>query len=170
MSLKTVEPKIVVGFMGYLSASKGFDVFIKMAKTFNSRDMEFIAAGNEATDYKSSKLIQKANENKIGLLGFVPLIEFLARTDVVVMPVKWNEPFGRVAIEAALCGKLVLVNPCGGLKELAEIVPNIHILDTSSFLDDVKNKYPIKQDSKSWRKKFSVEKIVNDYCAVYFIV
>lgn len=164
---KIIEYKIVVGFMGHLSVSKGFDSFIEMARKFDSPAIKFIAAGNRATDSKSLDLYKNAIDSKIDLLGFVSPSHFLSKVDVVVMPVKWNEPFGRVAVEAALAGKLVFINPRGGLKELSEIVPNIQILDENTFLDDIKNGYPVKKSFIPWHSNFSVRKVVSAYCSVY---
>lgn len=43
--------------------------------------------------------------------------EFCDRADIVLVPSLWNEPFGRVAIEALLANKIPFVADIGGLPE-----------------------------------------------------
>ena len=43
----------------------------------------------------------------------------MASATLVVMPSRWEEPFGLVAVEAALRGKAVLATAVGGLREAA---------------------------------------------------
>ena len=44
-------------------------------------------------------------------------VEFRERADIVLVPSLWNEPFGRVAIEALAAGKIPFVADVGGLPE-----------------------------------------------------
>ncbi len=40
------------------------------------------------------------------------------KADIAVVPSKWQEPFGKVAIEAMACGKPVIASKVGGLQEI----------------------------------------------------
>jgi glycosyltransferase involved in cell wall biosynthesis len=53
----------------------------------------------------------------IGKVDFAKFYDIYQRTDVVVVPSLWLEPFGRVVIEALCAGRPVVVNPIGGLRE-----------------------------------------------------
>ena len=49
--------------------------------------------------------------------GFMP--GYYRRADVTVVPSRWQEPFGRVALEALWYGCPLVVTRCGGLPEIA---------------------------------------------------
>lgn len=44
-------------------------------------------------------------------------VEFRERADIVLVPSQWDEPFGRVAVEALAVGKIPFVADIGGLPE-----------------------------------------------------
>jgi glycogen synthase len=50
-------------------------------------------------------------------LGFIKVEDFMASIDVVVLPNKWNEPFGRAVAESANAGKVVYTTLTGGVAE-----------------------------------------------------
>lgn len=57
------------------------------------------------------------------------LEEFINAIDLVVLPIKWNEPFGRTVVECALANKVVITTKSGALPELSKIMDNIIISD-----------------------------------------
>ncbi|UFT95769.1 glycosyltransferase family 4 protein [Pectobacterium carotovorum] len=128
-----------IGFIGRLTKEKGFDVFCNMAKSLKDNDKyEFIAAGDFMGE--SSEIYINAKENGVELLGYIPPAVFLEMTDIVILPIKWNEPFGRVVVECVLSGKIVISTPVGGITELSRILPNIYLTDKiekefTNFLD-----------------------------------
>ncbi|KGT96123.1 glycosyltransferase, partial [Dickeya fangzhongdai] len=65
------------------------------------------------------------------------LEDFMRRVDVVVLPVKWHEPFGRVVVESIFHGKVVLTNRMGGVGELAALLPNIYFMEETSVDEEV---------------------------------
>lgn len=112
---------INIGFVGRLTIEKGFDVFIDYANK-NKNKFNFIAAGKFTNDHNNS-LANQANAADISLRGFVPIDEFLNSVDILLLPIKWNEPFGRVVAEAALSKTPVFTSMNGGVKEIANIFP-----------------------------------------------
>lgn len=156
----TYEKTKVIGFIGRLSEDKGFDNFCSIAKNNKSEDLKFIAAGKFSNDKDSEILKAQANDANIELLGFVDLQEFINKVDAVVLPIKWNEPFGRVVVECALAGVAVYTNKMGGVTELFNFFNNI--LEVDKVFDDVD--YTI---DSSLNLNFSVEEHVNLYNEVY---
>jgi glycosyltransferase involved in cell wall biosynthesis len=47
-------------------------------------------------------------------------VELLQRGRAFVCPIRWEEPFGLVMIEALACGMPVLATPCGAATEIVE--------------------------------------------------
>jgi UDP-glucose:(glucosyl)LPS alpha-1,2-glucosyltransferase len=54
-----------------------------------------------------------------GYLDHPLVLEAMTRAAIVVVPSRWNEPFGLTALEALACGAPLIVSPRGGLPEIA---------------------------------------------------
>lgn len=122
-----VSSQIRIGFIGRLTADKGFSEFCTIAeKMSNYTDVEFCAAGRLANTPEGEGLRDLANRSKVKLLGFVPVDKYLADIDILLLPTKWNEPFGRVVAEGASAGKHVFTTFMGGIKEVASFYDNVH--------------------------------------------
>jgi glycogen synthase len=120
------DGKRVIGYIGRLTEEKGFDVFCRLAEIHRAEpDLKFVAAGEATGSKQSLDLKLKAMENGVDLLGYVDISAFLSDVSAVVLPVKWNEPFGRVVVECALAGKPVYTNKMGGVTELFSRFPNL---------------------------------------------
>jgi UDP-glucose:(glucosyl)LPS alpha-1,2-glucosyltransferase len=78
------------------------------------------ATGRE-TDYVRQIRVQAAAAG-VAMLGYRdhPLVlEAMTRAAIVIVPSRWNEPFGLTALEAIACGAPLIVSPRGGLTEVA---------------------------------------------------
>lgn len=129
-----------VGFIGRLSYDKGFDEFCNIAKNYQYK-FNFVAAGNFSNNDEAKKLKLLAQDANVQLLGFIQLEQFINMVDSVILPIKWNEPFGRVIVECASAGLNVFTNKMGGVSELFEIFKNIYDLnelkvDDLDFMND----------------------------------
>ncbi len=70
--------------------------------------------------FKELYSISKKNENRINFVGYVKHsdVKFLNKlSDVVVIPSIWEEPAGRVALEAQVVGTPIIITNSGGLIE-----------------------------------------------------
>ena len=110
--------KIVFGFIGQINTSKGIEVLLE---SFNNllefENWSLVIAGRINDDYKN-KLREICKSDRIKFLGFTNPEKFYNSIDVVIVPSAWNEPFGRVLIEAAIKGKVILGSETGGIPEL----------------------------------------------------
>ncbi|HAT1628554.1 TPA: glycosyltransferase family 4 protein, partial [Klebsiella oxytoca] len=126
-----------IGFIGRLSIEKGFDVFCQLASNYkNVEGISFLAAGNFQNNNEGETLRLMAQESLIKLLGYISLDSFLEQVDVIILPLKWNEPFGRTVVECAMAGKIVITSPMGSMPELRDLLPNVIV--TTSMEDDFK--------------------------------
>lgn len=156
-----------IGFIGRLTIEKGFDVFCRIADK-NKEKYSFIAAGNYVNNYEQAELNQLAKSSGVVVKGYMKLDEFLDQIDAVVLPIKWNEPFGRTVVECVLAGKLVLTNPVGAMKELSLLLPNIIISnDIGSDFDKKISQAKLVPVDSGIIDKFTPEEIANQYLCIY---
>ncbi len=62
---------------------------------------------------------QAANVRMLGYRDHPEVLEAMARAAIVVVPSRWPEPFGLVALEALASGAALICSPRGGLPEVA---------------------------------------------------
>ncbi|MFM4862520.1 glycosyltransferase [Aeromonas media] len=124
-----------VGFIGTLTKNKGFFDFCNIALKFP--EVNFVAAGRFTSDVDENEFKNRFSNKNISLLGHIEFSDFADIVDSVILPVQWNEPFGRTVVECALSGIVVYVSPVGGIKELINKVYNVYPLE--SFSGNKKN-------------------------------
>jgi len=152
------------GFIGRLTVDKGFDVFCQLVDRFklDYPDASFYAAGRFANNDGKDELQVMAEKKGINLLGFVNISQFFELVDVVVLPIKWREPFGRVVLESALANKIVLTSSVGGISELKCYFSEIFFIDELNSLDlSIKSKSINKEDI------FTNNKVTEKYIETY---
>ncbi|HBM3057145.1 TPA: glycosyltransferase family 4 protein [Klebsiella oxytoca] len=158
-----------IGFIGRLSIEKGFDVFCQLASNYkNVEGISFLAAGNFQNNNEGETLRLMAQESLIKLLGYISLDSFLEQVDVIILPLKWNEPFGRTVVECAMAGKIVITSPMGSMPELRDLLPNVIV--TTSMEDDFKEVIEGKialTTTLQYTNMFSPNKIANQYLDIY---
>ena len=93
------------------SKKKGVDTFTYLAERFSN--INFIIVGDPAL--KPAEKLKINNLTRIGWSDNVP--ELIHCADCVLVPSTWEEPFGRISLEALFSGKPVLVSDRGGLPE-----------------------------------------------------
>ncbi|PXW49255.1 glycosyltransferase involved in cell wall biosynthesis [Erwinia sp. AG740] len=152
-----------IGFIGKLAQDKGFDEFCLLARHYRHHpEYAFCAAGHINP---GNPLVADARDSGVTLLGFVSLEAFMQQVDIVVLPVKWHEPFGRVVVESVFYGKIVLTNRMGAVSELSTLLPNIYFMEESS-LESVTNKH-IEPISAEILHAFTPEKIAGEFERAY---
>ncbi|MEG9669124.1 MULTISPECIES: glycosyltransferase family 4 protein [Serratia] len=165
---KAKSPHNRIGFIGRLTKDKGFDEFcyyIRELKTKN-KEVVAVAAGRFNNDSEGVGLKNLAENCSVRLLGFTTLNDFFSVVDIVILPVKWREPFGRVVVESIFAGKIVLTNSVGGIGELINILPNVYALDDDSI--DI-NRISLNPVGNDIIDKFSSNKVAENYLETYRI-
>lgn len=105
-----------IGFAGQLIRGKGADTFLRILPRLQSPFTAVLAGdGNErdvlekqaATEFPAAEFV-----------GFLPDLDAFYRScDLLVLPFRWQEPFGLVGIEAAARGIPVVAFRIGGVPE-----------------------------------------------------
>lgn len=117
------QKRKTISFVGRVTYGKGADLFVHVAKNLltSNSSLHFNVIGEgflKSTLQKETSHIR----SKIVFTGQVPYKEsqkYIAQSHIVVVPSRWEEPFGRVALEAIANNVPVIVSNKGGLPEIA---------------------------------------------------
>lgn len=150
------QREIVFGFVGRLSYEKGVDLickaFIELKKEgINNQLLIF----GKSLDEKYEKRLKNNYEfSNINFAGYLKPEDIYKRIDVLIVPSLWQEPFGRIVIEAYSYGIPVIANNVGGLAELVNGNETGFLFDNS--INDLLNKIRIIIKQKEVFKKMVV--------------
>lgn len=100
----SAKPIDSIAYIGPYSGEKGFFEFLKFATEFiseNANNKAFIMGDNGAIDFPRIK--------NLGAYDKQSLINNLKLVDLVILPSKWHETFGLIALEALSTGTKVAV-------------------------------------------------------------
>lgn len=154
----------IIGFLGRLTEEKGFDVFCKIAASRrHDPKLKFVAAGQATNSVTSIELRDRAIKLGIELLGQVELSKFLVEVSEVIMPIKWNEPFGRAVVECALSGIPVYTNKLGGVAEFFPFIPNLREIEDWEQCQTIEAE-PLCEDVAA---QFEPNIVANQYLSVF---
>lgn len=108
-----------IGYLGRIHPTKGIDMILESMQQLNDRNNLLFIAGKgdiEYVDYLKEKY-SDINDHFF-FSGLQNAFEFIDSIDLLIVPSKWEEPFGRVVIEALSRGVPVAVKRVGGMPEL----------------------------------------------------
>jgi len=111
------EKKIT--FVGKLNESKGYDIYkdavIKILNEFS--DWKAYSIGDES---RNRPIINHDNHFELGFLKHKKVLEFLNKSEIAVVPSRWEEPFGRTALESSSRACATIISNRGGLPETTD--------------------------------------------------
>tara|TARA_Y100000590_G_scaffold464506_1_gene634129 strand:+ start:1167 stop:3272 length:2106 start_codon:yes stop_codon:yes gene_type:complete len=109
------KQKIII-FTGKLNSSKGYDIFGKAILNIldKFKDWKAFAIGNERREAHNFK---HKNFTIIDWLPHEKILNFYKKSSISVVCSRWQEPFGRTAMESAAYGCAAITTDRGGLKE-----------------------------------------------------
>jgi len=120
---RAVDPdEIVFGYIGHLSINKGVQYLVdEIASIDNAvkKKIKIVFAGRGDEKFVQG-LAEKltGSEVKFEFIGVVNQEVYFSKINVSITPSLWNEPFGRVVIEALAYSIPVCMSSSGGLQEL----------------------------------------------------
>lgn len=123
-SLGIPEDPLVVTFLGRLDRVKGVEVLLRAWQLlgWGPDQARLVILGSSVTDHDSGVHLAELHELAGDGVHFLPAQRDvtlpLHAADVVVVPSLWDEPFGRVVIEALSTGRPVLASRVGGIPEI----------------------------------------------------
>lgn len=162
-----------IGYIGRLSKEKGIELMLDAFIETQDPTYSLILAGEGNKEYVQY-LKNKYKAHNILFTGKMKIEDFFSRIKLCIVPSMWDEPFGRVVIEAFSCHIPVFLARNGGLQELEEEKIS-RSFDTSSKADLQKllNDFfagNIVFDDMAYEKvleKYSKATIANQYMECY---
>ena len=162
-------PEDYLLFLGRFTEGKGVLQAIDVARRIG---MKLILAAAE-DDYYREKIAPHVDGTQIVYFGeadFAAKVKLYGGARALVYPVQAREPFGLVLAEAMACGTPVVALDLGAVREVVEQgVTGMFFNDLDSMAAGLKSVFTL--DRRRVRERavarFGVERMVNEYIAVY---
>jgi glycosyltransferase involved in cell wall biosynthesis len=117
--VKTPKREVVFGFIGKANQQKGVDYLLaELAKIPADLPFKLVIAGKPDPGFEKTMNALYKGKLNYEFIGKTDASAFYQRIDVVIVPSNWNEPFGRIPIEAVAALTPVCIAYKAGLKEL----------------------------------------------------
>ena len=134
---KKVKKNKNIIFVGRLNHSKGYDIFknaiIKILDEYPQ--WSSFSLGNE--DRRNIFIYHKRHK-ELGFLDHKKTLNLLNKSEIAVVPSRWNEPFGRTSLEASSRGCATIISGRGGLKETTDFAVILKRLNSDELYSEIK--------------------------------
>ena len=158
----------IITFIGKLNKSKGYDLAgVAVVNILNKyKNWKAIFAGNEEREkynfsHKNLKIYKWLSHDKI--------LKLLKKSSICLVPSVWEEPFGRISMEASIYGNAVILSNKGGLSETSKYHIKLKNLHVNNIFKEINNLILDKKKlSKLQKKSFFDYKIFIEKSAKIF--
>ena len=153
---KISKKKNYITFVGKLNFAKGYDIYSKaIPKILNEfPNWKAFSLGDEQ---RRSIYLNHKNHYELGWLNHKKVLDLLDKTSISIVPSRWDEPFGRTALEASSRGCATIVSDRGGLSETTNHAIVLKNLDSDTLYKQIQ--YLIK--NKKVRQKIQINSLQN---------
>ena len=135
---KLPKKENIITFIGKLNKSKGYDLAgVAVVNILNKyKNWKAIFAGNEEREkynfsHKNLKIYRWLSHGKI--------LKLLKKSSICLVPSVWEEPFGRISMEASIYGNAVILSNKGGLSETSKYHIKLKNLDVNNIFKEINN-------------------------------
>jgi len=120
----------LVTFVGRLVEEKGAHLFLeatkKLHKKYKNWDFMIIGStrlGNNSKSKYSRKIIELISDmgSNVKFTGYLPYNKtqtLMKKSEILIVPSIWDEPFGLVVAEGMMCGCAIIASNKGGIPEI----------------------------------------------------
>ena len=165
---KLPKKQNIITFIGKLNKSKGYDLAgVAVVNILNKyKNWKAVFAGNEEREkynfsHKNLKIYKWLSHDKILML--------LKKSSICLVPSVWEEPFGRISMEASIYGNAVILSNKGGLSETSKYHIKLKNLHVNNIFKEINNLILDKKKlSKLQKKSFFDYKIFIEKSAKIF--
>lgn len=165
---------IVIGFVGGMSAHKGYDLLRTIVRGASFPNLEFLVV-DHAMDYGASRW-SRWGDSRVRFVGRYPqtrVHELYAELDILAAPSLWPESFGLVTREALLAGVPVIASDRGDVGRhvtpgadgwIVDVSTPQELRDLLARLDGGEEVVPVVSRERSFRRPADqVEELVTVY-------
>ena len=167
-------------FVGRLVSDKGVDMLIRAFACLTNQNWHLTIIGNGPEEEYLHHLVDQlevtASVSFAGSLVGNELAEELSRHEIMVVPSRWQEPFGVVALEGMASGCAMLVSNGGGLPDA---VGNAGLLfqrnnqsdlneKLQTLVNDSNLRLSLRSKAQSHLLNFTAESVGSKYLSVLF--
>ena len=133
---KKVKKLKLITFVGKLNHSKGYDIFKDALLEILDKFPEWqsLSVGDES---RRDIYINHKQHKELGFLSHEKTLSILDKSEIAVVPSRWEEPFGRVSLEAAGCGCATITSNTGGLSETTNHSIKINNLNSNNLYKQI---------------------------------
>ncbi len=126
-----------ISFVGKLNSSKGYDIYkeaiLKILDEF--KDWNALSIGDED---RNRPYIVHTRHKEIGFKSHKTVLNLLSKSQIAVVPSRWEEPFGRTALESGSRGCATIISNRGGLPETTKHSIILDKLNASNLYDKIR--------------------------------
>jgi len=140
-----------ISFVGKLNSSKGYDIYKDaITRILNEfKDWNALSIGDES---RNRPYIDHKRHKEVGFKTHKETLNLLSLSQIAVVPSRWEEPFGRTALESGSRGCATIISSRGGLPETTSHSLILEKLDGNSLYKKIK--FLIKNP----KKRFQIQK------------
>jgi glycosyltransferase involved in cell wall biosynthesis len=149
---KLPKKENIITFIGKLNKSKGYDLAgVAVVNILNKyKNWKAIFAGNEEREkynfsHKNLKIYRWLSHGKI--------LKLLKKSSICLVPSVWEEPFGRISMEASIYGNAVILSNKGGLSETSKYHIKLKNLHVNNIFKEINNLILDKKKLSKLQKK-----------------
>ena len=134
---KQIKKDKKITFVGKLNISKGYDIYkdaiIKILDEFTH--WKAFSIGDEE---RKRPIIEHKNHQELGFLKHKEVLKFLNKSEIAVVPSRWEEPFGRTALESSSRACATIISNRGGLPETTDHCVILKKLNSKELYKEIK--------------------------------
>lgn len=170
---ETGSPQCTLGYLGRLEPAKGTTWLVQQLASYPGvENIELLIAGEGDPAYVE-QLKALSGNLEIHCLGHTDPQAFFQQIDLLMVPSLWDEPFGRVLIEAARFGVSTIASDRGALPELVQTLGRGYIYspdDHTGFLrvlEEAIGEWRTRPTSAFHLAPFDTETVARSYQRLY---
>ena len=126
-----------ITFVGKLNTSKGYDIY-KDAITRILDEYKEWKAYSIGDEDRKRPVINHHNHQELGFLKHKEVLNFLNKSEIAVVPSRWEEPFGRTALESSSRACATIISNRGGLPETTNHCIILKKLNSKELYKEIK--------------------------------
>lgn len=167
------DPGSYLAYLGRICPEKRPDHAIEIAKRVGIPLRMAAKVDPIDREYFETQIVPLLDHPLVEYLGEITDVQkcdLLGNAAAVLCTYDWPEPFGIVLIEALACGTPVLAYRCGSIPEIIEDGVTGFICDNLEEMVSSIDRLPLIRRQRcrdSFTTRFTVERMVHDYLAVY---